>query len=330
MRGHDDVARAARAWPRAVLHAAASRCPVTRVSSWSGPRSAAASPSRYFTGWNSAWSSKRTAPATGNGQVELLHVRRRQPELARQLRLLAQLVQVGRRPPRRCSSACGAGRSRSPARPPARTRARCPPRSPRRSARAVAAEALRELRVGEPVKRAELRGGVAGGPGADVAHLEHRDVQALALEQQRGREPDDPGAHHHHVDLDVAVERRTRGRRRGLRARVSAARRRSYPVFRPGTPGHETSCRETEGRLSACLLALALAGCGAGDGSRMRPRSRSASTPPRGRRRPGGLRRAERGDRVEARAAGEEAVRGGDPRARAAEGRHGRGYGACT
>jgi hypothetical protein len=41
-----------------------------------------------------------------------------------------------------------------------------------------------------------------------VAHLEHRDVEALPLQQQSRREADDAGADHDRVDRDVALERR--------------------------------------------------------------------------------------------------------------------------
>jgi hypothetical protein len=59
------------------------------------------------------------------------------------------------------------------------------------------------------VQRAELGGRVAGGAGADPPQLKNGYFHSLALEQERGREADDAGAHDGHVRPDVAVERRT-------------------------------------------------------------------------------------------------------------------------
>jgi hypothetical protein len=61
------------------------------------------------------------------------------------------------------------------------------------------------------VKRRDLRRVVAGGTGGHVAHLEHRDVEALPLQEQGRREADDAGADHDRVDRDVALERRPLG-----------------------------------------------------------------------------------------------------------------------
>ena len=64
-----------------------------------------------------------------------------------------------------------------------------------------------QARVREPVERAELRGVVTRRSRRHVPHLQDRHARALALQEQRRREPDDPGAHDRDVDRDVLGER---------------------------------------------------------------------------------------------------------------------------
>ena len=131
------------AWPRrrgaaltrgpcAVVTRPAAR-PVTRVSSWSGPRSARRARRRYLTGWNSAWSSKRTAPATGNGRSSSSTYEAGSPARPRELGLLAH-ASTSAASSGRCSSACGEVAVDAELAARARRRARCRPRSPRRRA----------------------------------------------------------------------------------------------------------------------------------------------------------------------------------------------------
>ena len=89
----------------------------------------------------------------------------------------------------------------------------------------IRAEAARQPAVGEPVQRAQLRGVVAARAGRHAPSLEHRHARALALEQQRRREPDDARAEHRHVNGQVVIERARCGVSRP-RTRVSPPPRR--------------------------------------------------------------------------------------------------------
>ena len=92
-------------------------------------------------------------------------------------------------------------------------------------ARGLGAEARAQPRVDHPVLRGDLRRRVAGDAVADPVGLEQHDARARLLQQQRGRDADDPAADHG----DVGARRR----RRAARSAGCARRRSRSRVERP-------------------------------------------------------------------------------------------------
>jgi hypothetical protein len=149
-------------------------------------------------------------------EIEILHVRGGEPELFGQLRLVANLVQVGaglrvgvvRLAPQVAVDAELLGQLQDP-RDAGLVRGAV-------GARVLRAQAVGQLAVRQPVQRAQLRGVVAACTCPHPPRFQHRNPRALALEQERCREPDDARAQHGHVHPHVAVERRSRRARRVL------------------------------------------------------------------------------------------------------------------
>ena len=176
------------------------------------------------------------------------------------------------------------------------------------------------------MERAQLRGVVAARAGAHAPYLQHRDPRPWRSSRSAVVSPTMPAP--------STATSTVRSRSSGLApaasrpgTRVSRSRADATRFAPPPHRGIRLALWDAKPVLCACLLALG-AGRVRHGGPRARRRGGGRALPrrPRDRRRPGGLRRAQPGDRLEARAAGEEAMRGGDPDARAPEGRHRGGH----